>query len=80
MPNIDALRQFRSLLARTPFSQTRLLRGYRSGQFGGRYFFVSNMEYRIPLADTDRGLGTLPMFMRRISAWRGYPKDSSTIP
>ncbi len=57
---------FRSLLARTPFGTGGILRGYRRGQFGGRYFFVGNMEYRIPLADVDRGLGTLPMFLRRV--------------
>ena len=57
---------FRSLLARTPLSTARILRGYRAGQFGGRYFFVGNVEYRMPLADVDRGLGTLPMFLRRV--------------
>ncbi len=58
---------FRSLLARTPVSTAGVIRGYRRGQFGGRYFFVTNAEYRIPVADVDRGLGTLPALLRRVA-------------
>ena len=58
---------FRSLLARTPVSTAGVIRGYRRGQFGGRYFFVTNAEYRIPVADVDRGLGTLPAMLRRVT-------------
>lgn len=58
---------FRSLLARTPVGTGGLVRGYRPGVVGGRYFFVANAEYRIPILDAERGLGTLPAFLRSLT-------------
>ena len=43
-----------------------LLRGYPPGVARGNYFAVASFEYRAPLLDVDRGLGTLPFFFRRI--------------
>jgi hypothetical protein len=70
----------RSLVNRTAFSTTGALRGYAPGEFSGRYFSVLNTEYRVPIADVDRGVGTLPLFLSRValnpfcdvgSAWSG---------
>jgi hypothetical protein len=70
----------RTMLTRTPFSTAGALRGYPPGAFRGQYYSVLNTEYRIPIADVDRGVGTVPVFLRRIalnpfvdagSAWSG---------
>ncbi len=58
----------RTLLVRDPFSEAGVLRGFQPSAFRGRYYTVVNAEYRIPIADVERGLGTLPVFMRRITA------------
>ena len=57
----------RSLLMRDPFREAGVLRGFQPAAFDGRYYLVLNAEYRIPLADVERGLGSLPLFMRRIT-------------
>jgi Tol biopolymer transport system component len=57
----------RSLLMRDAFTEAGSIRGFRPGAYSGRYYGVLNAEYRIPLADVERGLGTLPLFMRRIT-------------
>ena len=57
----------RRLLMRDATSETGVLRGFQPGAFYGRYYAVLNMEYRIPFADVERGLGTLPLFMRRVT-------------
>lgn len=57
----------RSFVSRTPFNTAGSLRGYQPGAFRGRYFSVLNTEYRIPLIDADRGVGTLPFFLQRIT-------------
>ena len=58
----------RALLGRTGFgtSGCSLLRGYGVGAARGRYFARATAEYRIPLADVDRGIGSLPVFMTRV--------------
>lgn len=58
----------RALLGRTGFgtSGCSLLRGYGVGAAQGRYFTRATAEYRIPLADVDRGVGSLPVFMTRV--------------
>ncbi len=58
----------RALLGRTGFgtSGCSLLRGYGVGAARGRYFARASAEYRIPLADVDRGIGSLPFFMSRV--------------
>jgi hypothetical protein len=44
-----------------------VLRGYDSGQFSGTTFNLANLEYRFPLSYVDRGLSTLPLFMRSLT-------------
>lgn len=43
-----------------------LLRGYPVQGRTGRYFTVASAEYRIPLLDVDRGLGSAPFFFQRV--------------
>lgn len=57
----------RRLLLRSAFEEVGVIRGHVQGAYPGRYYAVLNMEYRIPLADVQRGLGTLPTFLRRIT-------------
>lgn len=58
----------RSLLARQGYGTgcNALLRGYAPGIRRGNYFYSATAEYRIPLLDVDRGIGTLPVFLRNI--------------
>jgi hypothetical protein len=44
-----------------------VLRGYAPGQFAGSQFNLLNLEYRFPIAYVDRGLSTLPAFLRGVS-------------
>lgn len=44
-----------------------VLRGYEPGQFVGSNFALFNAEYRFPIAYIDRGLDTLPGFLRTLS-------------
>ncbi|HEV8245715.1 MAG TPA: hypothetical protein VGP93_08100 [Polyangiaceae bacterium] len=44
-----------------------VLRGYNPGQFVGRQYNLLNAEYRFPLLYADRGISTLPIFLRTIS-------------
>ncbi len=59
---------FQDFLQRRPWGEAGTLRGFVPGAFGGRYFLVLNSEYRIPLADIERGMGSLPLFLRRVTA------------
>ncbi len=43
------------------------LRGYEQGQFAGNDFNLLNVEYRAPLWYADRGVSTLPAFLRTLS-------------
>ena len=45
-----------------------LLRGYRDEAFAGRSYFAANAELRAPLAHPQRGLRTLPVFLRHLHA------------
>jgi Omp85 superfamily domain/WD40-like Beta Propeller Repeat len=60
VPLLDA---FRSNLRQSGFR----LRGYRPGQFAGNDFNLVNVEYRAPLWYADRGVSTLPIFLRSLS-------------
>ncbi|HCF56905.1 MAG TPA: hypothetical protein DFS52_02775, partial [Myxococcales bacterium] len=42
------------------------LRGYAPGAFSGNRYVLGNAEYRFPLLTVDRGLWTLPLFVRRV--------------
>jgi len=44
-----------------------VLRGYAPGQFIGTSYNLLNAEYRVPLLYADRGLSTLPVFLRTLS-------------
>ena len=44
-----------------------VLRGYAPGQFIGTSYNLLNVEYRAPLLYADRGLSTLPIFLRTLS-------------
>lgn len=60
VPLLDA---FRSNLRQSGFR----LRGYRQGQFAGNDFNLLNVEYRAPIWYVDRGISTLPVFLRSLS-------------
>jgi hypothetical protein len=57
-----------AFLRRAPFGEAGKLRGFAQTAARGNYFAVLNAEYRIPFADVERGLGTLPVFMRRVTS------------
>ena len=61
----DVIQKF---LRREPLVEAGTLRGFDRNAFRGQYYMVLNTEYRIPLADVERGIGALPVFMRRITA------------
>lgn len=44
-----------------------VLRGYKPVAFIGSQYNLLNAEYRFPIAYTDRGVSTLPVFLRTIS-------------
>jgi hypothetical protein len=54
-----------SILDGTRGSSTAL-RGYAPGLIRGRQFHLVNLEYRFPLALIERGLVTLPVYVRRL--------------
>jgi hypothetical protein len=60
LPVIDA---FTSNLRQSAFR----LRGYEAAQFFGNDFNLLNVEYRFPIWYADRGISTLPAFLRTVS-------------
>jgi hypothetical protein len=42
------------------------LRGYPPNAYRGANYLLNNMEYRVPVAEPDRGIETLPIYLRRI--------------
>ena len=44
-----------------------VLRGYPTIAEVGHYFSLSNVEYRFPIVNVDRGPSTLPLFLNRVS-------------
>jgi hypothetical protein len=54
---------FNSVIRQSAF----VLRGYAPGQFVGQAYNLLNAEYRFPLLYADRGLSTLPIFLRTLS-------------
>jgi WD40-like Beta Propeller Repeat len=54
---------FRNAVPQSPF----VLRGYAPGQFIGEAYNLLNAEYRFPIWYADRGLSTLPAFLRTVS-------------
>jgi WD40 repeat protein len=57
-------RSYNSVIRQSAF----VLRGYAPGQFIGTSYNLLNAEYRFPLLYADRGLSTLPVFLRTLSA------------
>lgn len=49
-------------------NSTFTLRGYAPGVVYGRSYFSQTFEYRVPIAKPDRGLSTLPLYLRRVDA------------
>jgi hypothetical protein len=45
-----------------------LLRGFDADTIAGEHAVVGNLDYRVPLASIQRGLGTLPFFLRTAHA------------
>jgi len=58
-----------SLLSRVGMGRSGCaeLRGYGFAAASGPYFAVFSAEYRIPIIDVDRGLGTVPFFFQRMA-------------
>ena len=44
-----------------------VLRGYEPAQFSGTTYNLMNVEYRFPIAYVNRGLSTLPVFVRSLA-------------
>ncbi len=55
--------EYNSVIRQSAF----VLRGYAPGQFVGTTYNLLNTEYRFPLIYADRGLSTLPIFLRTLS-------------
>jgi hypothetical protein len=45
-----------------------LIRGIESSELAGERAFVLNLDYRLPLFRPERGLGTVPVFLRTVHA------------
>jgi hypothetical protein len=43
-----------------------VLRGYAPSSLAGTAYVLQNIEYRFPIVKPDRGLSTLPLYLRRI--------------
>lgn len=48
--------------------ESRMLRGYPLGSDFGDLYWIGGAEYRLPLAQIQRGFGTIPAFFRNVSA------------
>ena len=68
MPLLDS---FRNNLRQSAFR----LRGYAPQQFYGSDFNLLNVEYRAPLWYADRGVSTLPIFLRSLAGAVFYLND-----
>ncbi len=61
--NASLYDEYNSVVRQSAF----VLRGYAPGQFVGTAYNLLNAEYRFPLLYADRGLSTLPVFLRTLS-------------
>lgn len=61
--NAPLIDSFRNNLRQSAFR----LRGYEPQQFYGNDFNLLNLEYRAPLWYADRGISTLPVFLRSLA-------------
>ncbi len=49
-------------------SEWRSLRGYHPASDSGEWYWLASGEYRFPVWNVDRGVGTFPLFVRNVSA------------
>ena len=61
-PNQDVVTSLRNSTRTSP---SGYLRGYPPGSQRGRQFHLLNTEYRVPLVLLEKGVETLPAFLRR---------------
>jgi Tol biopolymer transport system component len=75
---------FPDTITASPYNGAFVMRGYEPSIFRGQNYTLQNFEYRIPIASPDRGLQTLPLFLRRIDgnlfvdwggAWQRFDFD-----
>ena len=50
------------------FNGSFVLRGYPPRVYAGSEYVLANIEYRIPMFYPDRGISTLPLYLRRLDA------------
>lgn len=48
------------------FNGAFVLRGYPPGAYSGAEYLLENIEYRAPVVKLDRGIVTLPIYLRRV--------------
>ncbi|MDP2305559.1 MAG: hypothetical protein Q8P18_05995 [Pseudomonadota bacterium] len=49
-------------------SEWRSLRGFYPASDSGEWYWLTSGEYRFPIWNVDRGVGTIPLFVRNLSA------------
>jgi hypothetical protein len=54
------------ILTSSAFHGAFAVRGYEPGAFRGSSFMLHQAEYRVPIAEPDHGISTLPFYLRRI--------------
>ncbi len=76
-----------AIINSTRYSTTGYLHGYASRSLLGNQLHVANFEYRQELGNIERGLASLPIYLRRVhiaglldaaAAWDGSPTAKST--
>jgi hypothetical protein len=48
-------------------SEWRMLRGFYPASDSGEWYWLGSAEYRFPIWNVDRGVGTVPFFLRNFS-------------
>jgi hypothetical protein len=79
---------FPDALLTTIFNGAFVLRGYAPSTYRGNTYLLNNLEYRIPVANPDFGIQTLPAYLRRVDlnlfmdwggAWNRLDYDAFTF-
>ena len=55
-----------AIINSTRVGNTGYLRGYPPGVLRGSQYHLANIEYRVPIVEVERGLTTLPAYVRRL--------------
>jgi WD40-like Beta Propeller Repeat/Omp85 superfamily domain len=63
--NLDST-SLQDRLLSSAFNGAFVLRGYAPSTYRGRAYMLNNFEYRVPIANPDFGIQTLPAFLRRV--------------